>query len=93
MREAAEAFGAVEEVCQEAGENGAGMHWRVCFADTRDAEVCSRAGWAIGIEHRCPQRIRFIVGHRKHPLRNTQGLIALPEVARVALPGSGVHIP
>ena len=29
----------MEEVCQEAGENGAGMHWRVCFADTRDAEV------------------------------------------------------
>ena len=41
MREAAEAFGAVEEVCQETGENGVGMHWRACFADTRDAEVCS----------------------------------------------------
>ena len=39
MREAAEAFGAVEDVGQEAGDNGSGMHWRVCFADTRDAEV------------------------------------------------------
>ena len=39
MREAAEAFGTVEDVCQEAGDGGAGMHWRVCFADTRDAEV------------------------------------------------------
>ncbi len=39
MREAAEAFGAVEDVGHEAGDNGSGMQWRVCFADTRDAEV------------------------------------------------------
>ena len=39
VREAAEAFGAVEDVGQEAGDDRSGMQWRFCFADARDAEV------------------------------------------------------